>query len=111
MPALQPLRAPGVAVNAPRRRYVLTGKVAPGGGEYPRFEVEVHRGKALIGTISVMYVGTPGVTVTPYGLGELPEDHRAALVLLASRGFTGSWSPAGRAPSTSPSRIHHTPLR
>lgn len=95
----------------PRRRYVLTGKVAPAGGEYPRFEVEVFRGKTRVGNISVMWLGTPYVAATPYGLGELPEDHRAALVLLASRGFTGSWSPSGRAPSSDASRIHRTPLR
>lgn len=94
---------------SPRRRYVLTGEVAPGGGEYPRFEVKVHRGNTCVGTISVMWVGTPHVTATPYGLGELPEDHRAALVLLASRGFTGSWVPLARAPSTHPTGLHLPP--
>lgn len=92
-----------------RRRYVLTGSVAPFPGEFPRLEVEVHRGKTRVGTISVMRVGTPGVIATPYGLGELPEDHRAALVLLASRGFLGSWSPTARAPSTSPTGLHLSP--
>lgn len=92
-----------------RRRYVLSGEpVTIGGANVLR--VKVRRGKVLVGHFNVRHVGTPSVSAECFGLEGLPSDHFEALALLASRGFLGAWSPTVRAPSSSPSGLHHTPL-
>ena len=89
-----------------RRRYVLRGEVVPGFA----FVVKVWRGRTMIGRVNVRNVGDFNASAEQFGLDGIPLDDLQAIQLLASRGFTGSWSPSGRAPSTSDHGSHVTPV-
>lgn len=89
-----------------RRRYVLRGEVVPGFA----FVVKVWRGRTMIGRINVRGVGCRDASAEQFGLEGIPADDQEAIALLASRGFTGSWSPSGRAPSLSDRGSHVTPV-